>query len=182
MPLQVFGCCLNTSVIRGWRDTSGPSHRKSSQSSQNTLKTSLQLTSPTTQNVFMQPQQASPKCLQRDQQSVASPMFRQAPCSGKLQFRQAPCSGKLQFRQAKPANQSVECGDYYYPECVPDHENPPQFPKADSVDRVRIQNHPSLQSNCHQGRNVARDHFCICLLYTSPSPRDRTRNRMPSSA
>ena len=24
--------------------------------------------------------------------------------------------------------------------------------------------------------------ICICLLYTSPSPRDRTRSRMPSSA
>ena len=24
--------------------------------------------------------------------------------------------------------------------------------------------------------------FIICLLYTSPSPRDRTRSRMPSSA
>ena len=24
--------------------------------------------------------------------------------------------------------------------------------------------------------------FYICLLYTSPSPRDRTRSRMPSSA
>ena len=23
---------------------------------------------------------------------------------------------------------------------------------------------------------------CACLLYTSPSPRDRTRSRMPSSA
>ena len=32
-----------------------------------------------------------------------------------------------------------------------------------------------------------RDHYgitqcVICLLYTSPSPRDRTRSRMPSSA
>ena len=26
------------------------------------------------------------------------------------------------------------------------------------------------------------DAFCACLLYTSPSPRDRTRSRMPSSA
>ena len=26
------------------------------------------------------------------------------------------------------------------------------------------------------------DHAKICLLYTSPSPRDRTRSRMPSSA
>ena len=25
-------------------------------------------------------------------------------------------------------------------------------------------------------------HIDICLLYTSPSPRDRTRSRMPSSA
>ena len=27
-----------------------------------------------------------------------------------------------------------------------------------------------------------RGNFAICLLYTSPSPRDRTRSRMPSSA
>ena len=26
------------------------------------------------------------------------------------------------------------------------------------------------------------EQFMICLLYTSPSPRDRTRSRMPSSA
>ena len=26
------------------------------------------------------------------------------------------------------------------------------------------------------------DRICNCLLYTSPSPRDRTRSRMPSSA
>ena len=26
------------------------------------------------------------------------------------------------------------------------------------------------------------DHIYRCLLYTSPSPRDRTRSRMPSSA
>ena len=26
------------------------------------------------------------------------------------------------------------------------------------------------------------EQYCICLLYTSPSPRDRTRSRMPSSA
>ena len=37
------------------------------------------------------------------------------------------------------------------------------------------------------GRDVAADHrwaagFRACLLYTSPSPRDRTRSRMPSSA
>ena len=29
---------------------------------------------------------------------------------------------------------------------------------------------------------VSDAHFETCLLYTSPSPRDRTRSRMPSSA
>ena len=34
-------------------------------------------------------------------------------------------------------------------------------------------------------RRAADEHgvlFFVCLLYTSPSPRDRTRSRMPSSA
>ena len=31
-------------------------------------------------------------------------------------------------------------------------------------------------------KEVARRELYICLLYTSPSPRDRTRSRMPSSA
>ena len=30
--------------------------------------------------------------------------------------------------------------------------------------------------------NVSQDPNTVCLLYTSPSPRDRTRSRMPSSA
>ena len=33
-----------------------------------------------------------------------------------------------------------------------------------------------LISICHKGDII------VCLLYTSPSPRDRTRSRMPSSA
>ena len=32
------------------------------------------------------------------------------------------------------------------------------------------------------GERVFTDLFSLCLLYTSPSPRDRTRSRMPSSA
>ena len=31
-------------------------------------------------------------------------------------------------------------------------------------------------------RNPLRGFYTNCLLYTSPSPRDRTRSRMPSSA
>ena len=29
---------------------------------------------------------------------------------------------------------------------------------------------------------ISKDKYIACLLYTSPSPRDRTRSRMPSSA
>ena len=29
---------------------------------------------------------------------------------------------------------------------------------------------------------IADGIYAVCLLYTSPSPRDRTRSRMPSSA
>ena len=36
---------------------------------------------------------------------------------------------------------------------------------------------PGLDGSIHQG-----DPWHTCLLYTSPSPRDRTRSRMPSSA
>ena len=33
--------------------------------------------------------------------------------------------------------------------------------------------------DCHSDTTMTKD---VCLLYTSPSPRDRTRSRMPSSA
>ena len=36
--------------------------------------------------------------------------------------------------------------------------------------------------NVHSNIPVTSDDYHICLLYTSPSPRDRTRSRMPSSA
>ena len=32
------------------------------------------------------------------------------------------------------------------------------------------------------GLNISSKQVSFCLLYTSPSPRDRTRSRMPSSA
>ena len=38
------------------------------------------------------------------------------------------------------------------------------------------------QERINQFADITGDHQWICLLYTSPSPRDRTRSRMPSSA
>ena len=47
----------------------------------------------------------------------------------------------------------------------------------DSIDRTGV--------HAVDGHRSARSmvaHYTNCLLYTSPSPRDRTRSRMPSSA
>ena len=41
---------------------------------------------------------------------------------------------------------------------------------------------PGDLANEQTGLIFGCDSSCICLLYTSPSPRDRTRSRMPSSA
>ena len=38
------------------------------------------------------------------------------------------------------------------------------------------------KANIDRSGAVAQGLYAICLLYTSPSPRDRTRSRMPSSA
>ena len=37
-------------------------------------------------------------------------------------------------------------------------------------------------NNCSKYQTFSRKYSNVCLLYTSPSPRDRTRSRMPSSA
>ena len=58
------------------------------------------------------------------------------------------------------------------------------------VDSVRRQLDPTAEATLVAGFRRRRDStlislkvlLLICLLYTSPSPRDRTRSRMPSSA
>ena len=42
--------------------------------------------------------------------------------------------------------------------------------------KAQAENHIALQEN------ILVSKMSRCLLYTSPSPRDRTRSRMPSSA
>ena len=40
----------------------------------------------------------------------------------------------------------------------------------------------NVEAEAHFPGDLSAAQFCDCLLYTSPSPRDRTRARMPSSA
>ena len=40
---------------------------------------------------------------------------------------------------------------------------------------------PHIEGDSNRGV-LKIEHFCSCLLYTSPSPRDRQKSRMPSSA
>ena len=37
-------------------------------------------------------------------------------------------------------------------------------------------------TKCQKNSGIMGEFYRVCLLYTSPSPRDRTRSRMPSSA
>ena len=70
--------------------------------------------------------------------------------------------------------------------------------KDDNEDAIEVINNPEaievinstnpsdMDNNIQKSSNLNisfSDIICyICLLYTSPSPRDRTRSRMPSSA
>ena len=47
--------------------------------------------------------------------------------------------------------------------------------------KLKSENFTSRAKSIEQSSTVQKDNR-ICLLYTSPSPRDRTRSRMPSSA
>ena len=62
------------------------------------------------------------------------------------------------------------------------------------INSLKADPQSTKDGNDHKARSVYSGHYVpvvptaipepeyICLLYTSPSPRDRTRSRMPSSA
>ena len=56
------------------------------------------------------------------------------------------------------------------------------FDRADKVRGLDITVAISSKSPEHSYALLEKLNFPFCLLYTSPSPRDRTRSRMPSSA
>ena len=50
------------------------------------------------------------------------------------------------------------------------------------VERIKANAVKRGYSPDHDMTHVVPEGYKVCLLYTSPSPRDRTRSRMPSSA
>ena len=59
------------------------------------------------------------------------------------------------------------------------HDNPVYTISLDPEPHVRS---VDLSSYRHDPDGLNVDNMHICLLYTSPSPRDRQKSRMPSSA
>src|SRR5664280_2539121 len=59
-----------------------------------------------------------------------------------------------------------------------DHSGPGCVSKVDALNGPARNEHPRSRRPTVYGPTYYR----ACLLYTSPSPRDRTRSRMPSSA
>ena len=68
-----------------------------------------------------------------------------------------------------------------------DIDTPPIVSKSDSdsdpIVFMQIQSQTkNMMELTDYAENVVQEQLQTCLLYTSPSPRDRTRSRMPSSA
>ena len=75
-------------------------------------------------------------------------------------------SPEVDFKQATINGQAPDKG-LYFPERIP------------TISKELIEN-ITQYSNEEIAYQVMKPY--VCLLYTSPSPRDRTRSRMPSSA
>ena len=64
--------------------------------------------------------------------------------------------------------------------------NLPKIPVPPSMSNGRIFLESLLNKNVKieitDGRTLVGQYLCTCLLYTSPSPRDKRQSRMPSSA
>ena len=98
------------------------------------------------------------------------------------------------FKEARK-NQKIEKGNAYYKENLEIvQSNNRRWNEGDTLDimlPVRIRNnkrsayhyiYPQTLDYSSVDDTLHIKGILICLLYTSPSPRDRTRSRMPSSA
>ena len=77
--------------------------------------------------------------------------------------------------------EDIKFGIPFYTYSIPDWETKKEVILNSLPDFKKYKLEKSKSSG-HGDKNHYTDYFDNCLLYTSPSPRDRTRSRMPSSA
>ena len=82
---------------------------------------------------------------------------------------------KLRSRESVSAGGGVKLRAYFTPGHEDDH-----VCYYMSAGKVLFSGDTILGNSSSSVRNLKQ--YMVCLLYTSPSPRDRTRSRMPSSA
>ena len=90
--------------------------------------------------------------------------------------------GMFEEHEAEKVVQNCDC-------CEDEDTLSPQDTAETMGDALQFQNHGDASIPSDAGNILKRivdfksvADYIICLLYTSPSPRDRTRSRMPSSA
>ena len=91
------------------------------------------------------------------------------------------------FIEATPETPYFQVGESKYGKPVLDRVITPDTPLDEAAKCALVSMDSTLKSNLSVGLPLdmvvyEADKFHTCLLYTSPSPRDRTRSRMPSSA
>ena len=79
-----------------------------------------------------------------------------------------------------PYRVRISLQNSFYPESFKD-----TIPKDWKQEKINFENIPLHQSrnrNFNSDFTLINDGWITCLLYTSPSPRDKRQSRMPSSA
>ena len=61
-------------------------------------------------------------------------------------------------------------------------KNLPNIVSKKGIDFVCVNGENAASEGVGLTENIANELFSVCLLYTSPSPRDQVVSRMPSSA
>ena len=104
--------------------------------------------------------------------SAHEPMWNTSTCKTSISDMASIKTQLKNYMQTKGRN---DFKVWNYIDNVSDLKNMPGFVSADIE---RVMDVAVTWQHCFGGAEGT----CSCLLYTSPSPRDRTRSRMPSSA
>ena len=101
-------------------------------------------------------------------------------------IRSVPYSSAFHDYAREPLQRLLTANELYYvylgKELGPRSRDPQHYDETGQVQFDRLRRGPDFLSGIARLRNGLSKGLKICLLYTSPSPRDRQKSRMPSSA